>query len=358
MTKFKLAGRFIGDDHPTYFIADIAANHDGSLARAVALIELAAKSGADAVKFQHFKAEKIVSNVGFLALGKQLSHQAKWQKSVAEVYRDAELPRAWNQTLKKVADDLGVDFFSSPYDLEAVQELNDLGVPAFKLGSGDISWIDIARAMALTGKPIFAATGASELNDVIRIMDEVRSHKVPICLMQCNTNYTGSIENLKYVNLNVLKTYATMFPDVVLGLSDHTPGHTTVLGAIALGARVIEKHFTDDVSRVGPDHAFSMNSISWCEMVQRARELEVALGSPIKRVADNERDTFILQRRSLRAASDLPEGHILRRQDIEILRPYALNSFEPWQIYMLIGKKLLHARNLGEHFRREDVINE
>ena len=358
MAKFNIAGRDVGENCPTYFIADIAANHDGSLSRAVKLIELAAKHGANAVKFQHFRAEKIVSNVGFLALGRQFSHQSNWKKSVVEVYRDAELPREWSQTLKEVADALGVHFFSSTYDLEAVRELDDLGVPAFKLGSGDISWVGIIDAMAATGKPMFAATGASEISDVIRLMNAVRSHGTPICLMQCNTNYTGSLENIKYVNLNVLRSYAAMFPDAVLGLSDHTPGHVTVLGAVALGARAVEKHFTDDTLRVGPDHAFSMDGSAWGEMVQRTRELEASLGSPVKVVAENEKDTYILQRRSLRSTRDLPIGHTLRVEDIEILRPAPPDGFQPWEIDLLLGKKLLRARSSGDHFRRDDVFTE
>src|SRR5205823_7586903 len=119
----------------------------------------------------------------------------------------------------------------------------------------------------------------------------------PVCLMQCNTNYTGSLQNFAHIHLNVLRTYASRFPEAVLGLSDHTPGHATVLGAVALGARAIEKHFTDDCSREGPDHGFSMDRRTWREMVDRTRELELALGNGIKRIEDNEQQTVVLQRR-------------------------------------------------------------
>lgn len=356
MAGFHIGERYIGDRSPTYFIADIAANHDGSLSRAIDLIHLAAESGADAVKFQHFKAKKIVSDFGFQELGRQLSHQARWAKPVEEVYRDAELPREWNHYLKKAADEASVDFFSAPYDIEAVIELNNLGVPAFKMGSGDINWYDIIVAMASTGKPLFAATGASELTDVIRLVDVVRPFEIPICLMQCNTNYTGDLENFKHINLNVLKSYSLLFPDVVLGLSDHTFGYVTVLGAVALGAKAIEKHFTDDNSRLGPDHAFSMNKHSWYEMVQRTRELELALGSTIKRVSENEKDTLVLQRRCIRAARDLPAGHIISSEDIIPLRPAPINSLEPWEAKKLIGKKLARFYKSGEHFKLEDVL--
>ena len=131
--------------------------------------------------------------------------------------------------------------------------------------------------------------------------------------MQCNTNYTGSIENFKYINLNVLKTYASLFPDTILGLSDHTPGHETVLGAVALGARAIEKHFTDDTSRPGPDHPFSMDPKTWKSMVDSTRILESSLGSSIKKVEENEQETIILQRRAMRLIKPIKSGEILNR---------------------------------------------
>ena len=130
--------------------------------------------------------------------------------------------------------------------------------------------------------------------------------------MQCNTNYTGSIENFRHIHLNVLRTYRALFPDAVLGLSCHTPGHATVLGAVALGARVVEKHFTDDTRRDGPDHAFSMTPATWREMVDRTRELEYALGSAEKNVCGNEQETVVVQRRCLRAARDLAAGTVDR----------------------------------------------
>ena len=150
---------------------------------------------------------------------------------------------------------------TTPYDYAAVDGV-DCYVPAYKIGSGDITWTQFIEYVAKKAKPVLLATGAANIEDVIRAVECVIGNNKDIVLMQCNTNYTGSFDNLKYVNLNVLKFYANLYPGMVLGLSDHTPGHTTVLGAIALGARVIEKHFTDDNDRIGPDHAFSMNPIT------------------------------------------------------------------------------------------------
>ncbi|MBU6280223.1 MAG: N-acetylneuraminate synthase family protein, partial [Actinomycetales bacterium] len=251
MTSFEIGGRVIGRNEPTYFIADIAANHDGSLERALELMTLAKAAGADCAKFQHFRASHIVSDAGFRALGGQQSHQASWQKSVFEVYEDASLPWEWTAQLAAHGKHIGIEFMSAPYDLEAVAHLNPF-VNAFKVGSGDINWLEELRAIAGYGKPVLLATGAASLDDVDRAMEVLQAAGVDIVLMQCNTNYTGGVENARYTNLRVLTQYAERFPGVTLGLSDHTPGHVTVLGAVALGARVVEKHFTDDTSRIGP----------------------------------------------------------------------------------------------------------
>jgi len=157
-------------------------------------------------------------------------------------------------------------------------------------------------------------------------------------LMQCNTNYTGSLDNFRHIDLRVLESFRLLFPEAVLGLSDHTPGHATVLGAVALGARLIEKHFTDDPKREGPDHAFSMSPIDWRDMVDRTRELELSLGSTIKSVAANELDTIVVQRRCVRAARALPAGTRIARNDIEVLRPSPHGSVKPNEIRSLIGK--------------------
>jgi len=338
--EFKIGSHWVGEKHPTYFIADIAANHDGDLKRAKLLIRLAKDAGADAAKFQNFQAPKIVSDYGFKSLGGQQSHQSKWKKSVFEVYQDASVPFNWTPLLKKECDQVGIDYFSSPYDFEAVDMLEQY-MPAYKIGSGEIDWIEALERMASKGKPVLLATGAATIGEVQRAVHAIQTINKELVLMQCNTNYTASIENFKYINLNVLKSYALMFPNVVLGLSDHTPGHATVLGAVALGARVIEKHFTDDTSREGPDHKFAMDPISWADMVDNTRKLEQALGSADKAVAANETDTVVIQRRCLRAAKDILRGEVLTREMIDVLRPATPGAIFPDQIGKTIGLKAL-----------------
>ncbi|KPL77492.1 N-acetylneuraminate synthase [Levilinea saccharolytica] len=346
----RIGNRTIGGDNPTYFIADIAANHDGSLERAKYLIRLAKQAGADAAKFQNFRAPKIVSDYGFRHMGGQLSHQASWKKSVFEVYQDASIPFDWSEELKAVCEEVGIEYFSSPYDFDAI-DLLDAYMPAYKIGSGEIDWIEALERMARKNKPVLLATGAAEIGEVQRAVHAILKINPQLVLMQCNTNYTASLENFKYINLRVLETYRLMFPQVVLGLSDHTPGHVTVLGAVTLGARVVEKHFTDDNSREGPDHKFAMNPDSWNEMVENTRYLERALGSADKTIAENEVDTSVVQRRCLRAARDIRAGEKMTREMIDVLRPAAPGAIRPHEIEAVVGTTTIEDIPFGKELR-------
>ena len=347
-------GKKIGLEEPTYFIADIAANHNGDLARAIELIYLAAEAGADAAKFQHFKAETIVSDVGFKNLGGQASHQSKWKKSVFDVYKAASVDPGWTPFLKEACDKAGITFFTSPYDLEIVDAIDEF-VPAYKVGSGDITWIEIIEHIAKKNKPYIIATGASTLEDVKRAVKASLAINPQLALLQCNTNYTASLENFKYIHLNVLQTYKELFPGMVLGLSDHTPGHATVLGAVTLGARIIEKHFTDDIKGEGPDHTFSMDPVTWKEMVYRTRELENSLGNGIKKVEDNELETVVLQRRSIRVLTDMQKGDTLVRENLTVLRPCSNDGLPPYEMNRVIGRKLRRAVKAGSHLSWNDI---
>ena len=352
--EIQIGSHTIGYNQPTYFIADISANHDGNIERAKLLIRLAKEAGADAAKFQNFRAPKIVSDYGFKNMDGQVSHQAAWRKSVFQVYAEASIPFEWTPALKEMCDQVGIDYFSSPYDFEAVDML-DPYVPAHKIGSGDITWLEILEHIAKKGKPVILATGASNIGDVQRAVHAIRAINTQLVVMQCNTNYTASLKNYDHIHLNVLKTYSAMFPDVILGLSDHTQTVTTILGAVALGARVIERHFTDDNLRVGPDHPFSMTPSGWREMVDRTRELERALGSPDKYITGNEKDTVIVQRRCLRTARDIRAGETFSREMIDGLRPATHGAILPYEIGAVIGTKSLHDLPSGKELRWTDL---
>lgn len=354
MKEIKLGNVWVGEVHAPYFIADIAANHDGDIDRAFKLIELAKESGADAAKFQNFKAAKIVSDYGFRRLNGQLSHQKEWAKPVYEVYEDASLPDDWTPRLKEKCDEIGIAYMTSPYDFASV-DWADRFVSCFKIGSGEISWHEMLDYIARKGKPVLLATGAATMWEVERAVETVRRSTGDLVLMQCNTNYTAEHENLKYINLNVLKEYAKKYPDVVLGLSDHTLGYTTVLGAIALGARVIEKHFTDDNDRTGPDHKFSTTPKVWREMVDASNDLFAALGDGVKKIEKNEEQTSIVQKRGLYLTCDVNEGEEITQDMLEPLRPRSEAGFEPYERGAVVGKRAVRNLKGGAMLLKEDV---
>lgn len=351
--EIEIGNRKISEDGKPYFIADIAANHDGSLDRAYKLIELAKEAGADVAKFQNFKADMIVSKNGFDTMP-QVSHQSSWKKSVYEVYKEASLNEEWTEKLKKKCTEVGIEYMTSPYDFESVDAV-DKYVNAYKIGSGDITWIDMLKYIAEKNKPILLATGASDISDVDRAMSVLNQYQNKVVLMQCNTNYTAQKENYKYINLNVLKLYKEKFPNCILGLSDHTSGHSTILGALALGARVFEKHFTDDNNRVGPDHKFAMNPKTWRAMVDASYELYYALGDGVKKIEANEKDSVVVQQRALYAKQDMIVGHIINKNDIFPLRPLKLDCIYPYEIENVIGKKVVKDIKADDCLLWEDV---
>lgn len=354
MKKFKLGKKKISLKSPTYFIADIAANHDGSLARAKKLIKLCARAGADAAKFQHFKAETIVSDFGFKQIGK-LTHQSKWKKTVFQTYKEASINNKWTKSLKKECKKNKIDFMTSPYDLNYVDSVKKY-VDAYKVGSGDINWLEIIDKISKKNKPVILATGASTLKEVENAVKTVLKNNKKLILMQCNTNYTNELKNFNFINLNVLKTYEKKFGNkLILGLSDHTPGHSTVLGAVTLGARVIEKHFTDNNNRKGPDHKFSMNFNTWKEMVNETRKLELALGSERKKIEFNEIDSSKVQKRSFYCVKNISKGTKIKKNMIFPLRPVLKDSFTPEKIHLLLNKKTKKFLKAGECIKKNYI---
>ena len=313
-----------------YHVADIGANHDGSLERALMLIELAAECGANAAKFQNYTADGLVSKKGFS--GEQKGHQKNWTKSVWQTYNDASTPLEWTEQLKRRCDACGIDYFTSPYEIEIVDYV-DKFVDIYKIGSGDITFKEIVKHIAAKNKPVILATGAATLAEVMQAV--LWLEDVPLVLMQCNTNYTATAENMKHINLNVLKRYREIYPAIKLGLSDHTFGHTTAVGAVALGATVIEKHFTDDRQRPGNDHSFAMMPDEWADMVRACNEVFYALGDGEKRIQDNEKESSYVQRRGLRYNKPLAAGDRIQPEDLVALRPE--QGISPADIDVVIG---------------------
>lgn len=390
--SMRIAGRPIGAEHPVFFIADIAANHGGELSRAKELIHACAESGVDAVKMQNFRAATIVSDYGFRHLEGIETHQSGWSQSVFASYEAASIPLSWTEELKSLCDKLGLAYFTSPYSLELVEAVAP-HVSAFKLGSGDITWLEEIQAMAKHNVPLIIATGASTMPEVEAAMSAALALTSDVLLMQCNTEYTASLsetledryERFEQINLKVLESYATRWPGVPLGLSDHTHGSMTVLGAVGLyRCCAVEKHFTFDNTEQGQDHSFSMTPETWSEMVRRTQALrdelaevsavshedrlavvrkhvddpaalQLAIGDGIKRVQSNEVNTAVVQRRAVRATRDLKVGTTLTKADLVPLRPCPSDGISPADIDVLVGKTLNKDLPAGAHFREGDL---
>lgn len=353
--QINIGDQKIGINEPTFFIAEIGSNFDGEIDRAKELILLAKKSGANAVKFQHYTAETLISDQGFRQLGGSLTHQKNWKNSVFETYKKASLNSSWTEELSNFSKKNQIIFFTSPYSEELVDIVDDY-VPAYKIGSGDISNLSLIKKISKKGKPVFLATGASTFTEVIQSVDLISKYNDQLVLMQCNTNYTLDKLNYEYLNLKVLETFKNYFPNIILGLSDHTDDEVATLGAIALGARVIEKHFTDEKERDGPDHPFSMNPTTWIDLIKKSRVLESSLGNGKKIVEKNEEDAYLVQRRSICAGRFIPKGKLIEEDDLKFLRPLPPDSFHPYEIEKLLGRSLNQDVEIN-HVIKKDWLN-
>lgn len=346
----------IGEGKQTIFIAEIGSNFDGDLQRAKDLIYAAKEAGADVAKFQHYSADTLVSNNGFKNLKINTSHQKKWKQSVFETYKKASLNPEWTSELFVTCQKAKIIFMTSPYSIELVDYVEKY-VSAFKIGSGDITWHEVIEHIAKKKKPIFLATGASSLSEVTSAVDIISKYTKNLVLMQCNTNYTNSSDNYNYLNLSNIKTFSSKFKGAITGLSDHTQNDQVVLASVALGAKVIERHFTDSTSRNGPDHLFSTDAVSWKKMVSKVRELEIMLGDGIKKIEDNEKQTIIVQRRALYAKSNIKKGDKISRENLIPLRPCPiLNSIPVNSINDVIGKTAKKDIMAGELLTQDFFI--
>ena len=314
INPIKIGHKWIGEKKPCYVIAEIGSNFNDDINLAKKLIKKAKDAGADAVKFQSFQVDKILSKRGF---EKKVSFQSQWKKSVWQVYKEAELPLEWISKLSEFAKKCKIDFLSTPYHTEAVDELIRCKVPAIKIGSGEITNLGSLEYIAKTGKPILLATGASTQKEVDIAVKTISRLNKKLILMQATTQYPSPIED---ANLLVIQTFKNRYK-INVGYSDHTPGFTGVMGSIALGACTIEKHFTLDKSSSGPDHSHSLDPIEFAEMVKRIREMEIALGSHKKKIEKSETQTSVIQRRGIWTVKKIEKGEKFTRSNIDVLRP-------------------------------------
>ncbi|HEY3165560.1 MAG TPA: pseudaminic acid synthase [Candidatus Limnocylindrales bacterium] len=340
MDVVRIGDREVGGGAPVYVIAEAGSNHDRNLDQAKRLIDVASAAGADAVKFQTFAADRIVAETKTRA--KYLDGLLPPDKTMSDLFRELELPREWHADLFGHATDAGLDFLSTPFDFEAVDLLDGLGVKAFKVASYELWHLPLIREVASRGKPIICSTGMADLADVQDAVDTVAATgNEQLILLHCVVNYPPPFAEL---NLRAIQTMRTAF-GVPVGYSDHSPGITAPIVATALGAAVIEKHYTLSRDLPGPDHRFAIEPDELTAMVQGIRDAHDALGSGIKKMARAEADLYTTARRSLFAARDIAAGTVLTDDDVAILRPGT--GIEVRDLEKVVGRTAQRA--IGRH---------
>ena len=316
MHDIKIDGREIGPGKPCFIIAEAGVNHNHDLATAIRLIEVAVQAGADAVKFQTFKADRLISPAARKARYQTVNTSA--EESQLDMVRRLELPYEWHQQLMDCCRQHGILFLSTPFDDESADFLAGLGVAAFKISSGEINNLPFLERVAGFGKPIILSTGMARLGEVETALDTLyRKNLREVILLHCVISYPTSACD---ANLRAMETMRNAF-GVPVGYSDHTMGNDVPIAAVALGACVIEKHFTLDRTLPGPDQQASAEPDELKALVVSIRNVEAALGHGRKEPAECERDTAEVARKSLLAAIDIPQGSRISRDAIAIMRP-------------------------------------
>jgi N-acetylneuraminate synthase/N,N'-diacetyllegionaminate synthase len=341
--KVKIGYKLIGEGEPCFIIAEAGVNHNGDINLAKKLIDAAKDAGADAVKFQTFKAENVVVKD---------AEKAEYQKETTgieesqyEMIKKLELTDEDFEELADYAKKKGILFLSSPFNKESVDLLEEINVPAFKVGSGEITNFPLLRYIAKKGKPVILSTGMSTLGEVEEALDIIRSEGIEEgILLHCASNYPARIED---INLRAMETLKQVFK-IPVGFSDHTLGITASIAAVASGACVIEKHFTLDRNLPGPDHKASLEPDKLREMVKAIRDVEKALGDGIKRPTKDEEEIKKVARRSVVAKVDIPEGTIITKSMLDVKRPGT--GVEPKYSNLVIGKKA------KENIKKDELV--
>jgi sialic acid synthase SpsE len=331
--EFAIGDAVVGGERPVYVIAEAGANHNRDLDIAHKLIEIAADSGSDAVKFQTYSGDRLYSSK--TPRFKYLANTS--DKPTVELLREAELPREWQSELAQHAEARGIAFLSTPFDHDAVAELDAIGVPALKIASFEIVDLLLIQAAAGTGRPLLISTGMATLGEIEEaIAAAVDAGARALGLMQCVSVYPAQAAQM---NLRAMETMRRAF-GVPVGLSDHTEGTAVPVAAAALGAAFIEKHFTLDRNMTGPDHAFALEPRELTAMVRGIREASSALGSGLKRGPDAQEaeEMYSLARRSLIVTGDLPKGTVLERHMLTVKRPGF--GIAPKFLDLVVGREL------------------
>jgi len=330
--NISIEDHYIGRGYPVFIIAELSANHRQDLSVAIESLKAMKNAGADAVKLQTYTPDTITidcDNEYF-----QIKHGTIWDgKSLYDLYKEAYTPWDWHPILKKVADEIGLVFFSTPFDRTAVDFLETMDVPAYKIASLEITDIPLIEYIASKGKPVIISTGIATLSDIAEAIDACkRAHNEQVIILKCTTEYPTPLEN---VNIKTIPNMMETFNRAV-GLSDHTLGISVPIAAVALGASLIEKHFILSKNLGGPDAAFSLDPQEFASLVKSIREVEKALGMVNYDLSEKTLKSREFCR-SLFVVKDMKEGETFTTEKIRSIRPgYGL---QPKYLNNILGKK-------------------
>lgn len=348
MKTINISGRRVGADHPCFIIAEVGINHNGDVSIAKKMIAIAKECGVDAVKFQTFKANEFVSDKK-----QTYTYESKGRKvteSMYEMFKRYELTAAEFATLARYCRRKEIVFFSTPQNISDLDILLRIGIPAIKVGSDDMNNLPLLRDYARRGLPIFISTGMSYLTEVAESVELISRHNRKIGILLCVSSYPA---DLSEVNLNRLHTLRSHFPDAVIGYSDHTQGILAAVGAVCLGAKIIEKHFTLDKNMPGPDHRFSADPGELMELVTACRNMEEALGTQEYNPSRNELKMRRLCRRSIVARNDIKKGSIIAEEDVDFKRPGW--GMPPKEIDGVIGRQAMANIEKDQIIKKGDI---
>jgi N,N'-diacetyllegionaminate synthase len=346
MERQKISTIVNGGSDSTYIIAEIGVNHNGDINLALKMIDAAYEAGADAVKFQSFKSDKLVSR--FAEKAKYQQDTTGTNETQLEMLKKLELSREDHLIIKEYCTKKNIDFLSTPFDEETAIFLKEIGINAYKVGSGDLTNIPFLKKINEFGLPIILSTGMSNLREIEEALEVI--NKSSVALLHCTSNYPAPIED---VNLRAMVTIQKSFNKVV-GYSDHTEGIEIALAAVSLGARIIEKHFTLDKNLPGPDHKASLEPHEFKQLVKSIRIIEKGLGDGVKRCMPSEENTKEVARKSLVVSQDLKPGDIITKENLVIKRPGT--GIPPKYYNLLLGKTVKRKLKQDQVLTWDDVL--
>ncbi len=342
-------GCTINDDSDCYVVAEIGHNHQGDLEQAKELIRAAKECGADAAKLQK-RDNRIVFTRELYA--SPYIHRNSFGRTYGEHREFLEFGHDESVELQRYAREVGITFFATAFDFKSADFLIELGVPAFKMASGDLTNVPLLKYVAAFGKPMLVSTGGGTMEDVERAYEAIMPINQQLCIMQCTSGYPPPFEEL---NVRVIETFRGRFPDVVIGFSAHDSGIAMALVGYMCGARVMEKHFTLNRAMKGTDHAFSLERPGLRRLVRDLRRARISLGDGVKcRYASEEQPLYKMGKK-LVAARDLPQGHVLSREDIAIKSPN--DGLPPYVIDSLIGRATRRSLREDETLSFDDLTD-